>query len=146
MDRLEDCISFLTGKAAQQVARRARERLARHGVTPAQYALLKLLWERDGQSGAELGARLVLDSATMTGLADRLAAAQLIERRADSGDRRVQRLFLTADGRALEAPLDAEMDALNDAARGILGPSAPGVWTALRRLGDPNTEWGASAP
>ena len=146
MDRLEDCISFLTGKAAQQVTRRARERLARHGVTPAQYALLKLLWERDGQSGAELGARLVLDSATMTGLADRLAAAGLIERRADDGDRRVQRLFLTADGRALEAPLDAEMDALNDAARGILGPRASGVWTALRRLGDPNTEWEASAP
>lgn len=144
MDRLEDCISFLVGKAAQQVARRARERLARHGVTPAQYALLKLLWERDGQSGAELGARLVLDSATMTGLADRLAAAGLVERRADDGDRRVQRLFLTANGRALEVPLDAEMDALNDAARHILGPRAPGVCTALRRLGDPNAVWEAS--
>ncbi len=112
MERIEDCISFLAGKAAQQVARRARDKLAPHGVTPVQYAVLRALWERDGQSGAELGARLAIDSATITGVIDRLEAASLLGRRPDAGDRRVHRLSLTARGRALRAPLDAAMVAL----------------------------------
>jgi hypothetical protein len=36
MDQIEDCISFIVGKAAQQVGRRAREKLEAHGVTPTQ--------------------------------------------------------------------------------------------------------------
>ena len=142
MDRIEDCISFLAGKAAQRIARRARERLARHGLTPVQYACLKVLWERDGQSGAELGQRLVLDSATITGVADRLEAAGLVERRGDEADRRVHRLFLTRAGAVLKKPADREMDRLNDEARHILGGQDAAVRRGLRRLGDPNGDWG----
>jgi MarR family transcriptional regulator, organic hydroperoxide resistance regulator len=132
MDRIEDCIAFLLGKAAHQVARRAREKLAQSGVTPTQYAVLKVLWERDGQSGAAVGARLSIDSATITGLIDRLAAAGLIERRASPEDRRINLLFLTARGHALQAPLDAAMDALN----AELTHDAPALREQLRRLGE----------
>src|SRR5579863_10446915 len=82
MDQIEDCLSFYLGKAYQRVTQSAKQRLAPYGVTPAQYALLKALWDHDQQSGAELGERLLLDSATMTGLLDRLEYAGLIERKA----------------------------------------------------------------
>lgn len=137
MERIEDCASFLLGKAAQAASRRARELLAPHGVTPPQYAVLKALAEEDGRALAELSGRLVLDSATVTGLADRLEAARLAARRADGEDRRVSRLFLTARGRALVPALDAAMDRLNAEVAGRLGPGAPAVLAALRRLGGP---------
>jgi DNA-binding MarR family transcriptional regulator len=137
MDRIESCISFLAGKAAQQITRRARERLAPYEVTPVQYAILRVLWERDGQSGAELSARLVIDSATITGLLDRLEGARLVERRPDGEDRRVNRVHLTARGRALRAPLDAEMDALNAEVAAELGDRAPALREMLRQLGQP---------
>jgi MarR family transcriptional regulator, organic hydroperoxide resistance regulator len=137
MDRIEDCISFLVGKAMQEVTRRSREKLAPHGVTPTQYAVLKLLWDADGQSCAELGTRLRIDSATITGVVDRLESAQLLRRQADGEDRRVHRLFLTAQGRALREPLDAAMDGVNDWAAGVLGKRARSVRAALRALGDP---------
>ena len=137
MDRIESCISFLAGKAAQQIARRARERLAPHDVTPVQYAILRVLAERDGQSGAELTARLVIDSATITGLLDRLEAAGLVERHPDAGDRRVHRARLTPRARALQPALDAEMDALNAEVAAELGARAPELWDTLRRLGQP---------
>ncbi len=136
LDRVEDCISFLVGKAAQQVTRRARDKLAAYGVTPVQYAVLKVLWERDGRSAAELGARLVIDSATITGVVDRLEAAELLGRRPDPEDRRVHRLFLTTQGRNLRAPLDEAMDRLNVEVREILGGEAASLWAALRRLGE----------
>ena len=113
MERIEACISFLLGKAYQQVNQDARQRLAPYGVTPVQYALLKLLWQHDGQSGVALGDRLRLDSATVTGLLDRLGRAGLIERRPDPHDRRANLIYLTDLGRSLEVPLDREMDALN---------------------------------
>ena len=98
MERIEGCISFLSGKAAQTAARLARDRLTPHGVTPVQYAVLQVLWERDGQSGAEIGNRLVLDSATITGVLDRLEKLGLVARNADAGDRRLNRIVPTVQG------------------------------------------------
>jgi DNA-binding MarR family transcriptional regulator len=136
MERVEDCISFLVGKAAQQIARRGREKLAPWNVTPVQYAVLKVLWGQDGQAGAAIGARLVIDSATITGVIDRLEASGLLERRADGEDRRVHRLFLTEAGLALEAPLDAAMNALNNEVDAAMAAEAPALRAGLRRLGD----------
>jgi DNA-binding MarR family transcriptional regulator len=114
VEHVEDCVSFLLAKAYQHVAAAAKGRLLPYGVTPTQYAVLKVLWEHDGQSGAELGSRLQLDSATVTGVLDRLAQAGLIERHADVTDRRINRVVLTTRGHALQQSLDQEMDALNE--------------------------------
>src|SRR5215831_17456311 len=124
MDRVEDCISCLLGKAGQQIARRTRERLSAYEVTPVQYAILKVLWERDGQSGAELGTRLVIDSATTTGVIDRLEASGVVERRADDQHRRLQRPFPPPRRPTPQAPLDAAINQLNAEVRRQLGGQA----------------------
>lgn len=113
MVRNEECISFLLGKAYQQVSQAAKQRLAPYGVTPVQFALLNLLWAEDGLSGADLSARLQLDSATITGVIDRLAQIELIERRPDPHDRRVNRIHLTVRGGSLQAPLSQAIEQLN---------------------------------
>lgn len=136
MDRIEDCISFMLGKAYQHVNAAAKRRLLHYGVTPVQYAVLKVLWEYDAQSGADLGDRLQLDSATMTGVLDRLAGAGLVERQADATDRRVNRVVLTEHGRSLQRPLDQEMDALNGEIFDQLpGEDAERLRMTLRQLG-----------
>src|SRR5436190_19946503 len=113
MDRIEDCLCFLLGKAHQRVTQEAKRRLASYGVTPVQYAVLKVLWEHNDQSGAELGERLQLDSASMTGVIDRLEQAGLVARQLDAKDRRINRVVLSARGRALHDPLDRVMDETN---------------------------------
>lgn len=136
MEEIEDCICFLAAKAAQQVTRRARRRLSPFGVSPAQYAVLKVLWKDDRQSGSQVGERLQLDSASMTGLLDRLEGAGLVVRQDDPADRRVHLVCLTDAGRALEAPLDAAMDAINDEAAAAMGRETAAVRRGLRALGD----------
>jgi MarR family transcriptional regulator, organic hydroperoxide resistance regulator len=135
MDRVEDCISFLLGKAQQRVTRRAKELLAEHDVTPVQYAALCVLWENDAQTAAELGARLVIDSATMTGVIDRLERSGLIRREAHASDRRIYHLHLTDRGRALRAPLDAAMEKLNAEVQDLLGKDWPRFDRMLRKVG-----------
>lgn len=143
MDHIEDCISFLLGKATQQVSKRSREALAEFGVTPVQYAALRILWEQDGLSCAEMGARLLLDSATMTGIVDRLAQAGHVVRRPDpEGDRRINRIYLSEGGRAQCEPMNAAMDRVNSQVDAILGRSAGGLRASLALLGDVETRQG----
>lgn len=108
------CIHFLLAKAAQRANQISKSRLEPYGVTPVQYALLFQLWEKDGQTSNELGKRLLLDSATITGIIDRLEQNGLIERRTDANDRRTKLIFLTEKGKTLEKPLKRQMDEMNE--------------------------------
>ena len=135
MDRIEDCISFVVGKAAQQVTRRARELLAPFGVTPGQYAVLKVLADAEALSGAEIGKRMQLDSASVTGVLDRMESQGLAERRPDPKDRRAQLVAATAKARRMLPRLDREMDRLNAEADAAMGGDRVRLQSSLRRLG-----------
>ncbi|MEP3113596.1 MarR family transcriptional regulator [Nisaea sp.] len=134
MERVEECVSFLVGKAAQRISRRAKELLAPFDVTPPQYAVLKVLFEGDGLSAREIADRLAIDGATITGIIDRLEKAELLERRADPLDRRVYRLVLTERAKSLAGSLDAAMDQLNEESRALLGEAAETVYQGLKTL------------
>ncbi len=54
-----------------------------------------------GISHGQLGQRMMLSKAPVTGLVDRLARAGLVERRPDEHDRRVSRVVITPAGEAL---------------------------------------------
>ena len=134
MPDIADCISFLTSAAAKAINRLARERLAPHGITPAQYAVMRGLYEKGGQTGAEISASLVIDSATLTGVLDRLERAGYLARKADRDDRRINRLELTANGLALMPALDAAIDSVNEEADRRLRDQAEAIREALKRL------------
>ncbi|GED51461.1 MarR family transcriptional regulator [Brevibacillus borstelensis] len=119
MERIEDCFGFLLGKAYQKVFQLEKARLSEYGVTPVQFVLLHVLWEKDGQKGVELGTRLRLDGATITGLLDRLEQMGLIERRPSPTDRRTNLIYLTPRGRELEKPLNEISDEVNREAMSI---------------------------
>lgn len=132
---IDQCVIFLLGKAFQRVSQGARDRLAPYGVSPMQYVVLSALWERDVQSGAELTARLRIDSATITGIIDRLVAAGWAARTPDARDRRIQRVVLTAAGRLLRDRLEPAMIELNREIAGLLGSRAKSFWTMLSEVG-----------
>ncbi|AXF55333.1 MarR family winged helix-turn-helix transcriptional regulator [Salicibibacter kimchii] len=108
-----DCLHFILGKALQQVKQTSKAKLAPYGVTPVQFGLLYFLWKKDGQLGSELRERLQMDSATVTGIIDRLEQGGFIERRFNHSDRRYRLIFLTEKGKSLEQPLCEKMDELD---------------------------------
>lgn len=101
------------GKALQRASQISKSKLEPYGVTPAQFALLSQLWRKDGEFSYKLGKSLLLDSATITGIIDRLEQNGLIERRTDPDDRRNRLIFLTEKGKELETPLKRRMDEMN---------------------------------
>src|SRR6202023_2730717 len=75
--------------------------LDRLGLTYPQYLVMLTLWERDGVPVKDIGARLFLDSGTLTPLLKRLEAAELIKRTRSTEDERQVLIALTPQGHAL---------------------------------------------
>jgi DNA-binding MarR family transcriptional regulator len=79
-----------------------RKLLRKLGLTYPQYLVMLVLWERDALMVSEIGARLFLDSTTLTPLLKRLEASGLIARTRAASDERQVIITLTRQGRALK--------------------------------------------
>src|SRR5262245_14520538 len=77
--------------------------LSELGLTYPQYLVMLVLWEHGELAISELGARLTLDSGTLTPLLKRLESAGLVLRERDAKDERRVLVSLTESGRALRA-------------------------------------------
>ena len=81
--------------------------LAPLGLTYPQYLVMLVLWEGDAISVSALGARLTLDSGTLTPLLKRLEALGLLKRQRDAADERRVLLHLSPAGRHLKRQAQA---------------------------------------
>jgi DNA-binding MarR family transcriptional regulator len=90
---------FLLSVAQRRVQRHVAALTKEGGVTSAQSGLLFVLGRRDGALMGEAGAALDLGMPGISGLAERMVEAGLIEKRADPDDGRAFRLWLTGAGR-----------------------------------------------
>lgn len=113
MKNYEDCIIFLLAKAYQKAHGSFKKRLIPFGLTPIQHLILEALWEEDGQSAGDIGKKLVLDGATLSGILDRLAAGGWIVKETDDEDKRILRIHLTKKGMDLRHTLSEERDQAN---------------------------------
>jgi MarR family transcriptional regulator, organic hydroperoxide resistance regulator len=77
------------------------ERVRELGLSVPQCDVLTTLTEREGVSQQELAERLYVTKGNISGLIDRLEAADLVERRSIAGDKRSHAIYLTANGRVL---------------------------------------------
>jgi len=111
--------------------REVDERMARHGLTDAQWRPLWLLKAGRGTTAVELAREIGADAGAMTRMLDRLEAKGLIERVRSDADRRVVHLRLTAEGEGVAAEVPHVLaGANNDFLRGFSEPE----WLQLRRL------------
>lgn len=132
---LNDSVGWLLNNAARLSARRLSNKLAGYNVTPPQWGVLVALWEQDGLSLSELAKRSFFDGPTMTGIVDRLEKANLVERRRDSNDRRVISVYLTDEGRELQAQLPTLSDEANEEAMvGLSATEIDAFVETLRRI------------
>jgi DNA-binding MarR family transcriptional regulator len=126
-----------------------RPLLAEFGLTYPQYLTMLVLWETQPQSVGELGAKLHLDSGTLTPLLKRLEADGLVVRRRDAADERRVLVALTPAGlkmrdKIMAVPeslgaklnLSAEMlDALRERVQGLVAILAGHLNAPAREVG-----------
>jgi DNA-binding MarR family transcriptional regulator len=116
---------YSTGLAMNKVYRKLLRKL---DLTYPQYLVMLVLWERDGVTVSDIGARLFLDSATLTPLLKRLEAGGLVARTRSNADERQVVISLTDSGRALARQASVVQQQAQCAAA-----CAPGDLLALKR-------------
>lgn len=100
--RAEDLICFTIYSAGHAFNRAYHPMLKELGLTYPQYIALTALWEKDGIKVGELGARLRLESSTLTPLLKRLEKLGHVQRKRGQSDERQVFIFLTKSGRELK--------------------------------------------
>jgi DNA-binding MarR family transcriptional regulator len=99
---IDNQLCFALYSASLAMSKVYKPHLDALGLTYSQYVVMLVLWERDAQTVSDIGARLFLDSGTLTPLLKRLEAASLLTRTRDSGDERRVLIELTPGGRKLK--------------------------------------------
>ena len=94
-----ECIFFQLAKANQAGARFWHKKVSALDLTAVQGMVIRFLHDNDRLTSSELGKKTDLDSATLTGVLDRLEAGGFVERRQNLEDRRSIRIHLTEKGR-----------------------------------------------
>ncbi len=105
---------YLLSTAQKRLRRRLEQQAeSRAGISVVQAGALFALLRQDGMLSTELASQLDIAPSAMTGLADRMLRGGLVARRVDEQDKRINRLWLTAQGREVALTAQGELGPLN---------------------------------
>ncbi len=111
--KAHECIFFQLAKANQSGSKYWKKWINLLDLTPVQGMIMNFLHDNDQITSSELGKRAMLDSATLTGVLDRLETASLVERKTHPEDRRAIQVCLTEKGKKLADELQEVMIVAN---------------------------------
>ena len=115
---------FWLRRASLAMRKAVDEELHTHGLTGAQFEVLRQLWEHDRLELRSLQERLGITSPTLTGIVEGLVERQVIPE-----DARVKQLCLTAHGQSLNEQI---CEAIEQAHARLLAGFSPAEATLLK--------------
>ena len=98
-----ETISFLLGQICREQRGLANEELTKVGLYAGQEMFLCQLWQHDGLAQSQLVEQMCVQPPTISKMLDRMQKSGLVVRRPDPEDSRISRVYLTAQGRSLQA-------------------------------------------
>ena len=133
--QLDSDLGFLIHDVARFMRRKFDQEVRSTGLTRAQWWVLVELLRANGQTQSELAETMELDKATLSSLIDKLEIAGLVERRSDSRDRRVKRVFRTGKvGEIIPTLEQAGRSLYGQALQGLSGDDRQILYDLLSRM------------
>src|SRR3954467_1079202 len=115
-------IGFLISDVARLMRTAFDRRVRALGLTRSQWLVINRLHRRPGATQSELAEMLEVEKATAGRMVDRMEKKGWVVRRADAGDRRVNRLHLTREALLIQVRLAQIADRTVDDALALLSP------------------------
>ena len=115
------------------------DRLQQNGinVTPEQYLVLDILWEKQSLSQQNIADLIQKDKNSVTKIIDSLEKKNLVNRVVDQKDRRINKIELTKEGLALEKiTTEVAINFMNDTVKDIDGQDLDKLVEVMRKLKD----------
>src|SRR5271168_2720623 len=111
---LDAHVGFWLRFVSNHVSHAFKLKVEAHGVTVAEWVVLRALFDADHVNPSEIADQLGMTRGAISKLVDRVVAKRLVKCTVGKGDRRFQTLVLTASGRKL-VPILAALADENDA-------------------------------
>jgi MarR family transcriptional regulator, organic hydroperoxide resistance regulator len=116
----EERFAHLVKLAARGLARALQMRLTEHAVSYGHWTFLRILWDEEGLTQRELSARAGVMEPTTFAALKAMAQRGYVTRRRNPQSRKEMQVFLTPQGRTLQAKLVPFAEEVNDVAlRGV---------------------------
>jgi DNA-binding MarR family transcriptional regulator len=106
MKDISSFLCFRLGALTRRIYRHYNALFSEYGITVTQSFILFDLLIHKSSNVKDIASRVQLDSPAITGLVDRLAKENLVERKEDPSDRRGLLIALTTKGRKLAEELE----------------------------------------
>jgi DNA-binding MarR family transcriptional regulator len=103
---MHEMTGFMLGRMCKLMRSRIHAMFEDIGLHKGQHFVLHVLWENEGIMHTELAARSGVQPATITNAIKRMEKAGLVERRRDTEDERVSRVYLTEAGRGIRSRVE----------------------------------------
>ena len=111
-----DCLLFHLAKTYQRVHQQCREDLKSYGLTPIQSLIMSFVSEKvHGISASEISRELNLDSATLSGILERLESAGWVRRTISEEDKRLSIISLTDKYHQVRQEIEAVRASIEEA-------------------------------
>lgn len=107
-----DTVSYALANTCKAHRNQASKVLAEVGLYPGQEMILIQLWQEDGLSQSQLAERLGVQAPTITRMLQRIEAVGLVTRRCCPQDCRISHVYLTEQGQAIQAAVEAAWNQL----------------------------------
>ena len=133
LDRIVETSIYLNTESR----RLAREQCAKLGITATQLNVIKMLQTVGDLSLSELSHKMAATNSTVTGIVDRMVAAELVQREQSPDDRRVWKIKLTPHGRALAKKIEvAPWEILRQAVMSLPADERTQLIVTLEKIAD----------
>lgn len=103
---MHEMTGFMLGRMCKLMRSRIHAMFEDIGLHRGQHFVLHVLWKNEGITHSELAARSCVQPATITNAIKRMEKAGLVERRRDTEDERVSRVYLTEAGRDIRSKVE----------------------------------------
>lgn len=133
VSELEAHLGYWLRAVSNHVSHAFKIKVERHGVTVAEWVVLRALFDADGIKPSELATTLGLTRGAISKLVDRLVTKDLVSVRPDERDARAQLVTLEAAGRRMVPKLAALADENDAEAFGHLEPEQRAALLATLR-------------
>lgn len=127
---------IVLSRASNAVAAHVARDVARHGLTPTEFAVLEALHHKGPLLLGDVQRKILLSSGGITYTVDRLAEKGLVERRECTSDRRARYAALTPAGeRLMERIFPEHTAAIVEAMSSLSAPEQDDLIRLARQLG-----------
>lgn len=110
MPALTDHLGYWVRQLSNHVSHAFSRKVATRGVTVAEWSLMRMLYGAEPAAPSDVARRMGMTRGSITKLADRLVAKELVARQDNPADARSHTLRLTPAGQALVPQLAALAD------------------------------------